>query len=294
VGSMTAGIVSEVGRSTRDRRRGRLGILGRGSYENFIQTDAAINPGNSGGPLVDLTGRVVGINTAIASRSGGFDGIGFAIPTSMARPIFEQLRETGRVRRGWLGVQIDLAPIDGALIRSVFANTPAADALEAGDVVTSVDGTTIFDDEDLRNRIAALPPGTTVRLGVVRADEPIEVEVTLGELPTDMLSFDAPAVRPEGLTPDDLGMAVIDADAEQLEALGFTPAENGVIIAAVRTGGPAFRAAVRPGERITAVNATPVETTVDLLLALAGATAAAPIDLTVATPTSERIATIQP
>ncbi|MEM6315767.1 MAG: trypsin-like peptidase domain-containing protein, partial [Planctomycetota bacterium] len=98
VGSMTAGIVSEVGRSTRDRRRGRLGILGRGSYENFIQTDAAINPGNSGGPLVDLTGRVVGINTAIASRSGGFDGIGFAIPTSMARPIFEQLRETGRVR----------------------------------------------------------------------------------------------------------------------------------------------------------------------------------------------------
>lgn len=184
-GSASLGIVSATGRAN-------MGIL---DYEEFIQTDAAINPGNSGGALVDMYGRLVGINTAIVSRSGGNQGIGFAIPANMVRGIAETLSEHGQVTRGWLGVgirdvdhkvrtQLARHDLSGAVIRSVEAGTPAATAgLQAGDIVLSYDGIALADGTALRNRVAASAVGSVAELRVLRGDQEVLVPVTLGERP---------------------------------------------------------------------------------------------------------------
>jgi serine protease Do len=186
--SVTMGIVSAKG-------RGGMGIE---EYEDFIQTDAAINPGNSGGALVNLRGELVGINTAIASKSGGYAGIGFAIPTNMARPIMEQLIKDGKVSRGYLGVQIgtvtpllakenNLPAQRGALIALVEPQGPASRAgLAEGDVVVGINGTEIRTGDVLRNTIAMIKPGTTVDLEVVRkSGQKSTIKAKLGELPAD-------------------------------------------------------------------------------------------------------------
>jgi serine protease Do len=186
--SVTMGIVSAKG-------RGGMGIE---EYEDFIQTDAAINPGNSGGALVNLRGELVGINTAIASKSGGYAGIGFAIPTNMARPIMEQLIKDGKVSRGYLGVSIgtvtpviakeyNLATQRGALIAGVDPKGPASRiGLVEGDVVVALNGTEIKTGDVLRNTIAMIKPGTTVDLQVVRKSGNKEtIKAKLGELPAD-------------------------------------------------------------------------------------------------------------
>ena len=186
--SVTMGIVSAKG-------RGGMGIE---EYEDFIQTDAAINPGNSGGALVNLKGELIGINTAIASKSGGYAGIGFAIPTSMARPIMEMLIKDGKVSRGYLGISIGtvspqlakeehLATQHGALIAGLDPDGPAARAgLTAGDVVVALNGTEVRTGDVLRNTIAMIKPGTTVDLEVVhRAGNKGTVKAKLGELPAD-------------------------------------------------------------------------------------------------------------
>jgi Do/DeqQ family serine protease len=186
--SVTMGIVSAKG-------RGGMGIE---EYEDFIQTDAAINPGNSGGALVNLKGELVGINTAIASKSGGYAGIGFAIPTNMARPIMEQLIKDGKVSRGYLGVHIGtVTPLlakehglpteRGAVIAEVDPNGPASKAgLAEGDVVVSLNGTEIKTSDVLKNTIAMIKPGTTVELQVVHKNGTrAAVKARLGELPAD-------------------------------------------------------------------------------------------------------------
>jgi Do/DeqQ family serine protease len=186
--SVTMGIVSAKG-------RGGMGIE---EYEDFIQTDAAINPGNSGGALVNLRGELIGINTAIASKSGGYAGIGFAIPTNMARPIMEMLIKDGKVSRGYLGVSIGtLTPViakeynlsvqRGALIASVDPKGPASRiGLGEGDVVVALNGTEIRTGDVLRNTIAMIKPGTTVELQVVRrAGNKETLKAKLGELPAD-------------------------------------------------------------------------------------------------------------
>jgi serine protease Do len=186
--SVTMGIVSAKG-------RGGMGIE---EYEDFIQTDAAINPGNSGGALVNLKGELIGINTAIASKSGGYAGIGFAIPTNMARPIMEMLIKDGKVSRGYLGVSIGtvspqlakeehLPTQHGALIAGLDPDGPAARAgLAAGDVVVALNGTEVRTGDVLRNTIAMIKPGTTVDLDVVhRAGNKGTVKAKLGELPSD-------------------------------------------------------------------------------------------------------------
>src|SRR5712691_7029248 len=181
--TVTSGIVSAKER-----------FIGSGPYDDFIQTDASINPGNSGGPLVDARGALVGINSAIFSQTGGWAGISFAIPVSLAKQVLPQLRERGRVVRGYLGVGV--APVTaevarearlpaprGALIAEVASGSPAARAkLAAGDVITSFKGDEINGPRDLTRRAAATPPGTSVTVGFTRGGQARTVEVTLGEL----------------------------------------------------------------------------------------------------------------
>jgi serine protease Do len=196
--SVTMGIVSAKG-------RGGMGIE---EYEDFIQTDAAINPGNSGGALVNLRGELIGINTAIASKSGGYAGIGFAIPTNMARPIMEMLIKDGKVSRGYLGVSIGtatpaiakqekLGTQHGAVVAAVDPNGPAARAgLAEGDVVTALNGTEIKTGFVLRNTIAMTRPGSTVDLEVVhRNGNKAVVKAKLGELPADNVVRARPAAK---------------------------------------------------------------------------------------------------
>ncbi|MFM2074571.1 MAG: hypothetical protein RJB34_876 [Pseudomonadota bacterium] len=181
--TVTSGIISALGRT-------KLGI---NTFENFIQTDAAINPGNSGGALVDVSGHLVGINTAIYSRSGGSMGIGFAIPTSTARQVLEAIVRDGEVVRGWIGVEpqeltaelaegFGLKPQAGVIITGVLQNSPAANAgLRPGDVVTAVGGTNVTTVSELLSAVAALPPGKPSTLSVNRKDERLNLKVVPGQ-----------------------------------------------------------------------------------------------------------------
>ena len=185
--TVTLGIVSAMGRSH----------LGINTFENFIQTDAAINPGNSGGALIDTSGRLIGINTAIYSRTpgGASLGIGFAIPASTAKQVLEQIVQTGQVTRGWIGVGVQdmtkelsasfkLPEIRGALITEVLRGTPANHAgIKAGDILVGVDGKPITDSSSMLNAIAALNPGTQATLNVVRAQQETRVRITVGRRP---------------------------------------------------------------------------------------------------------------
>ncbi|NIM42557.1 MAG: Do family serine endopeptidase [Hydrogenophaga sp.] len=180
--TVTSGIVSALGRTQ----------LGINTFENFIQTDAAINPGNSGGALVDVQGHLMGINTAIYSRSGGSMGIGFAIPTSTARSVMEAIVKEGKVTRGWIGVEPqDLTPElaesfgvgtrSGVIITGVLQNGPAAQAgIRPGDVITAVKGQEVRNVPQLLAAVAALPPGEKARLDVLRRDASMQIEVTPG------------------------------------------------------------------------------------------------------------------
>ena len=184
-GSVTLGIVSAKGRAN-------VGIV---DYEDFIQTDAAINPGNSGGALVNMKGELVGINTAIMSRSGGYQGIGFAIPTNMAEPIMKALIKDGKVRRGWLGVSIEdvtpelarsigLKEATGVRIRGIQPGSPAAKAgLRVGDVILSVKGTSVDTSSRLRNLVALIGADKSTSFSVFRDGQTTNVDAKLGELP---------------------------------------------------------------------------------------------------------------
>jgi Do/DeqQ family serine protease len=182
--TVTAGIISAKGRSTG---------LSDGSFEDFLQTDAPINQGNSGGALVNTQGELVGINSQILSTSGGSIGIGFAVPSNMARSVLEQLSTTGTVRRGQLGVAIrpltpeqatemGLKEPNGGVVESVDPQGPAARAgIRPGDVIVALQGDPVTDGNTLRNRIASTPPGTPVKLTIVRGRQERQIEVTLGE-----------------------------------------------------------------------------------------------------------------
>jgi serine protease Do len=185
-GTVTAGIVSARGRD-----------IGAGPYDDFIQIDAPVNKGNSGGPTFDVDGNVIGVNTAIFSPSGGSVGIAFAIPSDTVKSVITQLREKGSVTRGWIGVQIqpvtpDLADslglkkVTGALVSEPQPNSPAAKAgIESGDVITSVDDTSVTDARELARRIGTMAPGTTVKLGLIRQGQEKTLTLTLGTLPSE-------------------------------------------------------------------------------------------------------------
>lgn len=248
--TITAGIVSAKGRTS----------LGISDYEDFIQTDAAINPGNSGGPLVNLDGEVVGINTAIFSRSGGYMGVGFAIPINMARGIAEQLLNDGQVNRGFLGITIqnltpDLAEsfgVDnrsGILIAQVSADSPAdRGGLKQGDLITEYQGRAVTDTGDFRNRVSLTQPGTQAKLKVIRQGDSKSLTVTIGQLDDQQV---AKAATPEQV--DKLGISVqtITADlARQFK----TEAGKGVVITEVKSGSLAQRAGLDVGTVIFEVN----------------------------------------
>ncbi len=245
--TVTTGIVSAKGRTS-------VGIT---DYENFIQTDAAINPGNSGGPLLNLDGQVIGINTAIMSRTGGSHGIGFAIPANLARAVLDQLRASGKVVRGFLGVVIqnltpDLAvafqaaALEGALISEVSPGSPAARAgLERGDVIVAVGAKEVADSGSLRNAVGMLKPGTRTQFTVVRAGKRHKLSVTIGSLDAAPHGGSARAAK-LGLTPAPLGK-------EQAARLGRKAGE-GVLLSAVRPDSAAADAGLRPGQVIVSVN----------------------------------------
>jgi Do/DeqQ family serine protease len=182
--TVTSGIVSALGRSQ----------IGINTYENFIQTDAAINPGNSGGALVDSNGHLIGVNTAIFSRSGGNLGIGFAIPVSVARSVLESIIATGTVTRGWIGIELQhVAQVpkptarggDGVLVANVMPASPAAQAgIRPGDVLTAIEGKRVADTTMLLNTVAALKPGSQAALTLLREQSKLEVKVTVGRRPT--------------------------------------------------------------------------------------------------------------
>ncbi len=254
VDTMTAGIVSAKGRTS----------VGIADYENFIQTDAAINPGNSGGPLVNLDGQVVGINTAIASRSGGYQGIGFAIPINLAKNVRDQLQSDGTVHRGFLGIMIQpltsdlaksfgLTDTKGVLIGDVTGDSPARKAgLESGDIIVEMNGKPVERAGAFRNRVAMFIPGTDVTLTVLRNGQRKQITVTLGELPSkDELARNG---SPHEESLENLGLAVQTLTPELAERLGYPEQEKGVVVSKVDRGSLAALAGMRPGVLIVEVN----------------------------------------
>jgi serine protease Do len=256
--TVTMGIVSATGRAT-------LGL----DYEDFIQTDAAINPGNSGGALIDTAGRLVGINTAILTRSGGNHGIGFAIPANLARTVMSSLVQDGRVTRGYLGVMIQdinaalakafkLENDQGALIGDVVPDSPADQAgLRNGDVILEFNHTSIPDSRRLKFTVASVPPGKTVPVRILRNGKEMTLDVTVRELPEDRAL--AQADRPSTDDSSRLkGVAVTDLDASNRAELKLPKSVQGALITRVDPNSPASAAGLQSGDVILEIDRQPV------------------------------------
>jgi serine protease Do len=257
--TVTTGIVSATGR-----------VIGSGPYDNFIQTDASINPGNSGGPLINARGEVIGINTAIVSRSGGSVGIGFAVPSSLAKTVVAQLANHGKVERGWLGVSIqpltqDLAKsfkrgdTAGALVSEVKEGSPADRAgLKTGDVIVELDGKKVAKATDLPGLVADMPVGRHVPIVVVRDGKDVRLDAQIAKLEDEASARQA---EPEGK--GQLGLSVQPLTPPVARELGLKVRE-GVLVRDVAEGGRAAEAGIRAGDVIVEVNRRPVRTVEDL------------------------------
>jgi Do/DeqQ family serine protease len=252
--TVTAGIISARGRATG---------LSDGSFEDFLQTDAAINQGNSGGALVNTHGELIGINSQIISPSGGNIGIGFAIPSNMARNVMDQSTNGGKVRRGRLGVGIqeitsDLAKslglrdVRGVLVNSVDSGGPAEHAgIRAGDVITTVNGTRVDDANALRNHIAGTAPGTDVTLTILRAGREEQLRARLTELPDKESTASSSGADGRG---GQLGITVEPLTPGVASQLGLRRGAQGVVVTDVDPGGPAAEAGIQPDDVILEVN----------------------------------------
>jgi len=284
VGSMTHGIVSGLNR--------QAGIVRSGfAYENFIQVDAPINPGNSGGPLVNLHGEVVGVNTAIATESGGFQGIGFAIPSNQAKEVYRQLKEKGKVVRGYIGARIQDASADpeltksfgyqgekGVLIAEVYPDTPSTGKLKAGDVVTSIGGKKVETGTELRNQVAATPPGSDLKFTVWRDGKSQDVTLKIGEQPEDLNAFARSKGNSEKNGSNDasgatsaettLGLKLSDPRPELLTRSNLPDDKDGAYVLSIKPDSP-LKGKVFPGELITSVGNQEVTTAADAKAALA-------------------------
>ena len=259
--TVTAGIVSAKGRSS----------MGIADYEDFIQTDAAINPGNSGGPLINLDGDVVGINTAIFSKSGGYMGIGFTIPINMVKVIQKQLIAYGKVTRGYLGVSIQKVTTElaksfglkkqkGILIAEVVKGSPAGKSgIKRGDVILKLNGKGVKDVDKFRNQIALVPPGNQIRLTLWHQGKPLSLTATIAKRPeSDQIASN------ESKSLENLGIALVQLTPQLATKYGYH-IESGILISEIRNGSIAAMSGLRPGMLIREINQQPVNTVVDFL-----------------------------
>ncbi len=265
--TLTMGVISAVGRAN----------VGIADYEDFIQTDAAINPGNSGGALINARGELVGINTAIVSRTGGYQGIGFAVPSSMARQVMESLIKYKKVVRGWLGVSIqevtsDLAEefgvkdLKGALVSGVMKGSPAEKAgIKQGDVLLAFGGKEVEDTGHLRNMVSQTPVGTKVKVKLLRQKKEMELEVTVAELPKKL--GEAGTEEGTGGSEEESnalsGITVRELTPELAKRFGLGEGESGVVIVKIDPGSRAAEAGVRPGDVVLQINQKDIATIED-------------------------------
>jgi serine protease Do len=300
--TVTAGIISAKGRGP--------GIANR---EDFIQTDAAINPGNSGGPLINLHGEVVGINTAISTRSGGYDGVGFAVPINLARWVAEQLVDKGEVTRAYIGVQIQ--PVDselskqfnvpvgkGALVTDIVPNSPASAAkLQAGDLVLKFNGKDVRGPRDMQLIVERVKADNTYPMLIVRDGKEMTVNVQVKEMPRD-ISLAGDTKSPDKDEPADsksesfpeLGIGVESAKADVVKQLGFTDTVAGVVVNSVKPDSPAANAGLREGMVITKVGQKPVSTPAEFKEAMKGVTAEKGVLLLVRSPRGSQFIVLHP
>jgi serine protease Do len=270
--TVTMGIISAVG-------RGGMGIV---DYENFIQTDAAINMGNSGGALVDTEGRLLGINSAILTRTGGSQGVGFAIPANLARDVMRSLREKGRVIRGYIGTSVQTltpeladalklkAQVSGALVGEVSPKSPSEKAgVKTGDVITSVNGKKIGDARELRLMIGSMSPGTKVQIEINREGQKKTLAVDLVEMPAGALQPAAEASPEESAQPEKStvfgAVVVADVTDDVRTALNLPKEVQGAVIVELDSASPAAQAGLREGDVIQEVNKQPVRNAKDLV-----------------------------
>jgi len=266
--TVTAGIISAKGRTT-----------GRGGYENFLQTDAAINHGNSGGPLVNMRGEVIGINSAIISRTGVNEGIGLSIPSNMAKDIMRQLIDGGEVVRGYLGVMIqnveqglaksfDLPHRNGALVASVSEDSPAEEAgMKEGDFIVSVDDEKVENVNDLRNRVAAVRPGRTVKVELYRDGRKKTVKVEIARQPADLASGSGQNMS-GGKATARFGLKVATMGKQYAEKYGLDEDLKGVVILEVDAGSEAAGKGLQAGDVITHIQGRKVESAGELTKAM--------------------------
>ncbi len=253
--TVTMGIISATGREG----------FGLADYEYYIQTDAAINPGNSGGALININGKLIGINTAIFSRNGGYMGIGFAIPSNMVKQVVDELINKGKVTRGWLGVYIqNITPEiaknfkfegrKGVLVADIMKDSPAKRAqIEIGDIIISVNGIEVSDINQLRRYVASLKPGSTAKVKIFRAGQELERDVLIAELPSQV---QGPEEKMEEV--DTIGMRVGDITEENAYKFRITDT-TGVIVLEIQEQSPAYEAGMMAGDIIKEIENTPVE-----------------------------------
>ena len=272
--SVTFGIISARGR--RQLKLGKSDVIN----QDFLQTDAAINPGNSGGPLIDLQGRVIGINTAIASSSGGNEGIGFSIPSQLAQRVMDQLLEHGVVPRAWIGVKLDenfdskvatkvkLDRLQGARINEVFPNSPASRAgLQFDDVILNFDGTDVQDHDHLINLVSLSPIGKQIRMTVWRGQKKVSLSIVLADRSELRKTSEAPAKPGIGAPVRPMGLIVHPLDGDLAEQLGYQRTARGLLIMRVDRGS-ALSDELQVYDVLEAVGRSPVASLEDLSQAL--------------------------
>lgn len=254
--TVTMGIISAVGRAN----------VGIADYEDFIQTDAAINPGNSGGPLVNIKGELIGINTAIFSRTGGYQGIGFAVPSNMVRPLMGQLIQKGKIVRGWLGVTIQemtpelsqkfgLEKSNGALVSDVAKGSPAEKSgIMRGDIIVAFNGKEVRDVASLRNMVSQSKVGSDVSIKILRSRKEYNLRLAIGELPREIAEI-VPSQPDKSEEMGALtGLSVMDLTKEIAKQLGLSKDEKGVVVVRVEPASPADEAGIKKGDIIKEVD----------------------------------------
>jgi serine protease Do len=271
--TVTMGIISAKGRQTG---------LSTGSFEDFLQTDAPINQGNSGGALINTNGELVGINSQILSPSGGSIGIGFAIPSNMARSVLDQLAKTGRVRRGHLGIGVQTISSDiaanlglkdthGVIVSQVEPGSAAERAgLKSGDVITALNGAEIIDSNSFRNRIASTSPGTNVTLSIQRGGAAQQIQATLGEFTPQKAATEQDDNSPDTNNEETgkLGLGIQPLTPGLANQLGIDNKTQGLVVTQVDPAGPAADAGIQQGDVIEQVNQQPVRSAADVRAAL--------------------------